>query len=91
MDGLDKWSLEQSQISLRIIEQLKPKIIVVISAFASDVMRKHFLKSPFDNLRGCYLYNDIPMLLTGMLTGRHPMDKGSREMLGWHIKRLTAN
>ncbi len=89
----------QLEISIKMIEKINPKIIVVNNTMArnllgfnnkSDKSRKD-LEFTFDNNLGTYRIvnhpnlNDTPIFFTSMLTGQRALDLGSYERLVWHI------
>jgi len=84
------------EISKSIIENSKPKIIVVV-----NTMSKELLISPkwcgyslyWDNDIGTYRFSketlipDTPVFFSSMLSGQRALDKGSRERLAWQIRK----
>jgi hypothetical protein len=82
----------QLNLSISTISKLKPKIIVVINADASRILREKmeidnskFKEEGFDRLKN----NRTPIFFSGMLTGQHALDKGSLERLFWQIKNCN--
>lgn len=79
-------------ISKNVIENSKPKIIVISNAFARDLF-KHECKFEtfFDDKIGTHIIknntilNGTPVFFTSMLTGQRALDNGSFERLVWHI------
>ncbi|GHU90697.1 hypothetical protein FACS189476_10990 [Spirochaetia bacterium] len=58
------------------------------NAYASRIIQKK-LNCQFDNIIGTYRikeFNNIPIFFSGMFTGGHALDVGSRERLLWHIE-----
>ena len=89
---------DQLSISKEIIKETLPKIIIVLNAGARDLFKELFDKDcnpSFSDKLGAYIYciNDknIPVLFSGMLSGRHPLDLGSKKSLSWHIKYILNN
>ncbi len=89
---------DQLSISKKIIIETQPKIIIVINAGARDLFKKLFdedCNPSFCDKLGAKIYrfndNNIPVLFSGMLSGRHPLDLGSKESLSWHIKYILNN
>jgi hypothetical protein len=80
---------EQLKISMDIIQQLAPKMIVVGNAYASRLIKNHF-DCKFDDEIGTYRIedlNNIPLFLSGMFTGQKALDVESRKRLVWHINK----
>lgn len=81
---------EQFQITMEIIEGLKPKVIVVVNALASDIIKKQIDSLiSFREDYGIHIItmgqDKYPIFFSGMLTGQHALDTGSYERLRWHI------
>ena len=88
----------QLSLSKKIIEQAKPKMIVIINAKACELFREMFKFKPFknwDEKLGVDVFNiagrDIPVVFSGMLTGAHPLDNGTYTSLRWHIGYICDN
>jgi hypothetical protein len=78
---------EQLKISGEIIKKLEPKLIVVGNAFAGALIKKQF-DCTFCKEIGTYRIRELnkaPIFFSGMFTGQHAVDTGSRERLVWHI------
>jgi hypothetical protein len=81
---------KQLEISKQIIQETKPKIIVVSNAYARRLFGIYF-KCSFDNNIGTFriieneFLNNTPVFFTSMLTGQRALDLGSYERLIWHI------
>lgn len=79
----------QIELTVKIINKVKPKIIVIANAFASKILKEKLNLKFYKNI-GTYLYESerfkIPVFLSSMLTGRRALDIGSRERLKWHLK-----
>jgi len=90
-DDLNEFGRKQLDLSKRLIEKSKPRLIVVANALASQLFKNYF--SPkFNEEKGCH-YVDIngmstPVFLTSMLTGQRALDNHSFERLKWHIKKV---
>ena len=95
---LDKFAEEQLEISMLAIEAIEPKIIVVINALASKILKQQYKEdklSKLDEDKGFYTVKlnnkDIPIFFSGMLTGQRALDDGSYERLKWHIRSALKN
>lgn len=96
---------KQLVISKKILESVRPRIIVVADTLARDFLGK---KNPKTNLSLDYKFKfddklgtdrinntnsnlfNIPVLFTGMLSGQRALDLGSFERLIWHIKFVNS-
>jgi len=83
---------KQLELSKEIIEQCKPKIIVVCNTHARDLfVKSFFLQTEFDKEIGTHRIKDniylkgTPVFFSGMITGQRALDNGSFERLVWHI------
>jgi hypothetical protein len=93
---------DQLVVTKKILNSVKPRIIVINNAQAGDIyMNNEILnyknKLEFDEQYGTYILNDkdskIPVFFTSMLTGQRALDLGSYKRLIWHInfvKHLLA-
>lgn len=86
---------KQLAISKSIIEQSKPRVIVVSNAYARDLfLTECEFTTKFDDTIGTHkvVNNDylegIPVFFTSMLTGQRALDNGSYDRLVWHIKQV---
>lgn len=83
----------QLQISKKIIEKAKPRLIVVSNSFARRLLNVDF-KFVFDNNIGTHKIiehselQNTPIFFTSMLTGQRALDLGSYERLVWHINQI---
>ena len=83
----------QLNLSQKIIEKAKPKIIVVSNSLARRLLGVNF-KFIFDEKIGTHKIvensklENTPIFFTSMLTGQRALDTGSYERLVWHIKRV---
>jgi len=81
----------QLNISMELVEKLNPKLIVVINALSSEIIRERYegLKSPLSLKRRFHKINlnrkEFPILFSGMLSGQRALDTHSRERLIWHM------
>ncbi|MFA5071562.1 MAG: hypothetical protein WC511_04325 [Candidatus Pacearchaeota archaeon] len=91
-ENFDAFAKEQFEFSIRLINKIKPKIIIVANAFASDLVKNYFKlgREKFSNEYGCYFIEKTPIFFSSMLSGGH-LDKYSRERLVWHIKGTLKN
>lgn len=91
---------KQLQISEEIVKAADPRIIVVVNAGVSNLIKaKHvfgFNPTPYwwgklgvDMLQ--INGKNTPILFTGMLTGQRPIDNGTYNSLMWHIKFVLDN
>ena len=91
-ESLNEFAKAQIKLSFKIIEETKPKVILVINALASKIYYNEFLHNQNINENGYYFTNigrrKIPTFLSGMLTGQRALDNYSLERLGWHIKQV---
>jgi hypothetical protein len=75
---------------MEVIEESQPRGIVVVNAQAS-VLYKSNNHLAFDEHRGYYPQKlagrNVPVFLSGMLTGQRALDRFSFERLRWHIAK----
>ncbi len=82
----------QSQFNLFIkaLQISTPKVIVVINALASRIIKTQLYLS-YDPRDGCYYSSDenikAPFFLGGTLSGQRALDIFNRERLVWHIQQ----
>jgi hypothetical protein len=85
-------------LAFDLIQKARPRVIVVNNAFVSRFIQndaKGFIPSgfdtEFDKTIGTYrikkpqALNDTPIFFSGMLSGQHVLDNGSKQRLSWHI------
>lgn len=89
---LTSFAKRQLDLSFSLIQMTDPKVIVVINALASDIIRSVYNEIiHFNEKLGFHFINmnkrEIPIFFSGMLSGQHALDKGSFERLKWHIKQ----
>lgn len=84
---------EQLSISKNVIENSKPKVIVISNAYARDLFYYNCeIETVFDESLGTHkIINNknlegTPIFFTSMLTGQRALDNGSYDRLVWHIK-----
>jgi hypothetical protein len=81
-------------IAVSILKEVRPKCVVVINAFGSDVLKWYFKEKNgkaflFSEHYGTYLLDgSIPVFLSGMLSGQRALDKHSYRRLKWHIEKV---
>jgi hypothetical protein len=90
--SLNEFGEKQLNLSLSIIEQINPKIIVVNNALASRIIRERLDIGEIDIDKGYHKLNSTtPIFFSGMLSGQRALDKHSRERLIWHVKRTLSS
>ncbi|MDR1176669.1 MAG: hypothetical protein LBK83_14490 [Treponema sp.] len=85
-------------LAFDLIQKARPRIIVVNNAFVSHFLQndeKGFFPSRFDTafdktIGTCRIKQPLaldgtPIFFSGMLTGQHALDEGSKQRLSWHI------
>lgn len=93
----NEFARKQLELFLPRINLIKPKIIIVNNAFASDIIKKEFSelidignfnKEGFDRFK---LNNrSVPIFFTGMLSGQRALDRESRRRLIWQVKGILG-
>lgn len=86
---------KQIEISMKLIADLEPRMIIVCNAFASKKMKVKWDKRlEFDGVLGTYSLQlkgqNVPVFLSGMLTGQRAMDTESWLRMKWHIKKVLT-
>jgi hypothetical protein len=87
-------SFGEKQFALfrKALYKTHPKVIVVINAAASHIL-KVYLGLNYNDADGCYYSSDekinAPVFLGSMLSGQRALDIYNRERLIWHMKRVT--
>ena len=80
----------QLEISKSIIEAAAPVLIVVLNAGARELFKEIFVDGSFDDKLGAFIYRikdkDTPVLFSGMLSGQHALDLGTKQSLKWHVE-----
>jgi len=94
---LSQFVLRQLEISKSIIYDSRPQLVVVLNAEARELIKEKCEKDfiGFDPTIGANVYKlngqETPFLFSGMLSGQHALDKGSRESLKWHIELIIKS
>lgn len=96
-----KFGKKQLELTSDLIQQIKPKIIVVANAFASYIIKHYsdiFKLNKDENYfskKGYYKIkigsNEIPIIFTSMLTGQRALDNHTFKLLKWHIHKILDN
>ncbi len=76
------------------IAYYNPKLIVVTNAFASDLIKKAVSNEELNKNRDykdVLYYKNVPIILSGMVSGRRSMDTYSRARLEDRIKEIYEN
>jgi hypothetical protein len=91
--GFSDFAKKQLDVSLNLIKELKPKIIVVQNALASKIISQEWKinESNFNEEQGFHTLplnngQDVPIFFSSILSGGR-LDNGSLKRLKWHIKR----
>lgn len=83
---------EQLGLFRKIVNGASPRVIVVINAFASNLIRAGRALGPldYDEDLGVDMYKigekRVPVFYSGLLSGARVVDNGSFDRLIWHIK-----
>lgn len=91
---MDSFFTEQVNIALDLINNMNPRLIVVVNAFASDIIKSVWKEwiTDFSRDKGHHFFKlstdkEIPVFFSGMLSGQRALDKYSRERLKWHLRK----
>ena len=88
---LNDFGKKQINLSLRLIELLQPRIILVINALACRLFLKYFQPDEDPN-NGCHYLQvkgeSIPVFFSSMLSGQRALDDFSYSRLKWHINYI---
>lgn len=98
----EDFCIEQFCLFKEILLLAKTSVIVVANSYARKWFKKgedclndkHAFAMEMDDEIGTYrikedsALNNVPVFFSGMLSGQHSLDLGSRERLVWHIKRI---
>jgi hypothetical protein len=93
---LNDFASKQLDLSLSLLQKIKPKAIIVQNALASKILASKISidASEFDN-RGYDFINlnnrKVPIFFSGMLSGPHSLDSGSFRRLVWQIKQALRD
>lgn len=99
-DGkLSVFAQEQLKITKDILEEIQPKVIVIVNALASRIFKGEEFKTPFtaqfNEQFGCYSTEiggrTIPVFLSSMLSGQRALDRFSKERLRWHLQKVLKD
>jgi len=75
------------------IQRIRPKIIVVVNAYASQCFYRLFPNLLFDEMVGFDRLDvegeEAAVFFSGMLTGQRALDTGSLRRLRWHVRRAA--
>ncbi len=85
---LTEFGKKQIELFKEILLLVNPKILLVANAFVCDIIteNKNDFNLKVDNK--VYYFNETPVFLSSMLTGRRALDKYSRERLFWQMEDL---
>ncbi|HPN30757.1 MAG TPA: hypothetical protein PKY81_07355 [bacterium] len=86
----NKFIYEQIELTLKILYDINPKIIVITSALVPQLLFDIKILSKFDHNNGCWFIDKYPVFVTSMLSGQRALDNGSFELLKWNIKRILT-
>ncbi len=85
---------EQLKLSLELIKEITPKVIVVVNSFSSDIINNHSLfkinTKQFNQIGYDFFEiedGSIPILFSSMVTGQRALDKHSLRRLIFSIKK----
>ncbi|MBT4377131.1 hypothetical protein HOD29_07200 [archaeon] len=93
---MNEFGESQLNLSLEIINNIKPKIIVVANALASEVLQSRIDidKSGFKQ-KGYDIAilneNKIPIFFSSMFSGQRALDRGSIRRLKWQIENAIKD
>lgn len=82
---------DQMKLSLALVFELRPKLIMVTNAGASTILRGYLKdRLRFESKLGTYTValksKRVPIFFSSMLSGQRALDKGSFERLKWHAQ-----
>lgn len=91
---LNKFANDQLEISLELIQESEPAIIIVINALACKIIRERWgSQIIYNDERG---YDEItlrgkvvPIFFSGMLSGQRALDNETFKRLKWHIGKAV--
>ena len=87
---LGVFARKQIALSRRMMDACRPRLVLVVNAFASKIARSEFNLGSLDEnglLWGEVGGRRVPVFLSSMLTGQRALYRGSRERLEWHMLR----
>jgi len=91
MDFFVKYFNKNIDLFKKVIQQVKPKMIIIGNAFVRDELQNRYIFE-FNEKRHCWFckdilpIKDIPVFFTSMLSGQRALDIGSRELLKSVVK-----
>lgn len=99
-----EFCIKQFRLFKKLLELASPSIIVVANSYARKwfmkgtgcLNDKESYAVEMDEEIGTYRFKDdsilsnVPVFFSGMLSGQHSLDVGSRERLIWQIKRTIS-
>ncbi|MQW91413.1 hypothetical protein GFH30_09970 [Acinetobacter wanghuae] len=101
---LNSFGEAQFKLSTRLIKELQPCLIVVVNAFASELIKEQINLGDsadwgitFDEDKGYDLLSwnecskDVPIFFSSMLTGQRALDNHSFKRLQWHVKQALKD
>jgi hypothetical protein len=88
---LTPFGQKQFDLFIKALRISTPKVIVVINALASEIIRTQ-IRLKYNSVDGCYYAPPgekitAPFFLGSMLSGQRALDIYSRERLVWHIQQ----
>jgi hypothetical protein len=92
MNQFTPFGEKQFALFRKALYRSQPKVIVVINAAASHILKFH-LGLNYNDGDGCYYSSDekinAPFFVGSMLSGQRALDIYNRERLIWHLKRVV--
>jgi len=89
-----KFIIDQLNVAKELLENIEPRIIIVVNAKASRIYKSFFVTNWCEKY-GCYFTDikerKVQTHLTGMLTQQRALDKESFRSLKWNIKYTYEN
>lgn len=92
---LNDFGRDQMELFKDVLIEASPKIIIIINAFASELLREYFKNDlSFEDRYGFHLLTlptgkKVPIFFSSMLTGQRALDRWSYERLIWHIQQAV--
>lgn len=96
-ENQSKFLKRQVDLFFELLENLRPRVVVVENAFARDFLKNTRLSNEQYNLtpedgvapdtgyQTVEIAEETPIFFSGMLSGQRALDIGSRQRLEWHI------
>ena len=97
---LNSFGNDQIKLTKELIIEYNPCLIIVVNAFASELIKKEIFSEKeikFDESKGYDLFTwgenlkDVPIFFSSMLTGQRALDKHSFKRLKWHVKQALQD